>query len=648
MKGKTQSRYKYQCGGTLPANAPTYVEREADQQLLEMLENGEFCYVLNSRQMGKSSLRVRTMNKLQKEGFACAYIDLSPLGKNATADEWYLGIFDELVRKFNLSPKIQSELWWHQNGKLSLPHRLSRFIEEILLVEITSKTIVIFLDEIDSVLELSFNIADFFTLVRYCYNKRADNSDFYRLTFALFGVANPSDLIRDKKSTPFNIGQAIELTGFKINNNTEPLEKGLKDKTSNPHKVLREILYWTGGQPFLTQLICDLVVKSSFTIPEGKEVETIQQLVNKQVIESGKLQDEQVHFKYIRERIFNNKQNASKLLWLYTKILREQKVEADDSDEQTELRLSGLVVKEANILKVYNPIYKNFFNQDWVENELEKLRPHAYGKKIKAWLDSDKQDQSQLLYGDELRRLERWREEQRLGDHDLKFLGDSDKFDNRAQGFFARTINYETAIRRMLSWTNGRENLNESIFKIASNVFQSPKERGDAEWIDNLVRWHLIKDWKTHEQAKPLRKIRNYLLKNQNCDPFWLLFSYRQILQGISFNSSFAEHQELLKSGLVVNKDGELTVHNPIYEAIFDLSWVAKELIDLQPYVKEHSLQSYAEGLAAWLNSGCRDESTLLRGQVLQDSLASIKGQSLREEEEKFLITSQVVNLRVI
>ncbi len=65
--------------------------------------------------------------------------------------------------------------------------------------------------------------------LRFCYNQRAVNPAYNRLTFAIFGVATPPNLIKDKKRTPFNIGTAIELQGFKLEEIC-PLAQGLATK----------------------------------------------------------------------------------------------------------------------------------------------------------------------------------------------------------------------------------------------------------------------------------------------------------------------------------------------------------------------------------------------------------------------------------
>jgi len=414
---------KYYFDGTLPENDPTYVKRKADNELFESLADGQFCYVLSSRQTGKSSLRVKTMSRLKQAGFACSIIDASIDAVNQTKpSQWYANLVSTLSREFNLDFDIGS--WYRQQEWFSPLSRFREFLELILLPQVKNN-VIIFVDEIDSLFALPFPTDDFFAFIRACHNKRVDNPIYKRLTFCLLGVATPSDLIRDKKRTPFNIGKGIELTRFTFEEARVSLTQGFAKKVDNPDHVLSEVLNWTGGQPFLTQKVCQLVLnKTKSSQPD------IKQLVQTYIIENWESQDIPAHLRTIRDRLLADERIASRMLGLYEEILRNGSISADMSEEKVQLRLSGLVAKEDEKLIVYNLIYEKIFERNWIKEKLADLRPKEYASAFNAWVARG-QDDSLLLRGENMEAALRWKEGRSLSSQDQDFIVRSQELDRQ-------------------------------------------------------------------------------------------------------------------------------------------------------------------------------------------------------------------------
>ena len=98
----------FQAGGSLTKEAPSYVERKADQEIYDQLKAGKFCYVLTARQMGKSSLKVRTRQKLQKDGYSCANVDITEIGiSDSTVEQWYFSFLYTIAEELDLEDEME-------------------------------------------------------------------------------------------------------------------------------------------------------------------------------------------------------------------------------------------------------------------------------------------------------------------------------------------------------------------------------------------------------------------------------------------------------------------------------------------------------------------------------------------------------------
>lgn len=160
------------------------------------------------------------------------------------------------------------------------------------------------------------------------------------------------------------------------------------------------------------------------------------QLVRSHLLENWEFHDEPTHLKTIRDRLLSNKPRAGKLLALYQQVLSPNQelqschpgLPTDDSSEQIELRLSGLVVERQGKLTVYNPIYAAIFDLNWVQRVLTGLCPYA--EVLTAWIASDR-DESWLLRGHALQEAQSWAADKSLSDRDYWFLDASRELEKR-------------------------------------------------------------------------------------------------------------------------------------------------------------------------------------------------------------------------
>lgn len=227
-----------------------YVKRNADKELEIIINEMERPgYVLVARQMGKTNLLFNAMRTLKNDNRLLVYVDLS----NAFELErdCYRNIIDNIIEpNENIFGLIENKIFEIRNQDLPPNKEYSKSLRVIL--NHFHGDLIIILDEVDALRSVKYS-DHIFAQIRSNYFSRTNFPMLDKLTYILSGVIEPSELIKDRNKSPFNIGEKIYLDDFSYEEHSEFIEKS---KLAISESDSEYIYSWTNGNPRLTFDIC--------------------------------------------------------------------------------------------------------------------------------------------------------------------------------------------------------------------------------------------------------------------------------------------------------------------------------------------------------------------------------------------------------
>lgn len=331
-----------------------YVKRKADKQLEQIIEDMERPgYVLVARQMGKTNLLLNAMRELKGADRLFAYVDLS--NNFQEERDCYRNIIDNILEpNEHLFNELIPEIFKNRQTTNLPPHK--EYTQELRQVlKIFKGNLIIIMDEIDALRSVSYS-DHIFAQIRSNYFARTNFPEFNNLTYVLSGVIEPTDLIKDKNKSPFNIGEKIYLDDFTLEEHFEFINRGQLKIDSD---ISKEIFSWTNGNPRLTFDICseiEDVVLSGDVITSN----SLANLISKKYL----IQYDIAPIDHIRDIVAKNRT-------VRKAVINIQKGRGIDSLEiKRKLYLYGIIDSniDAERVEIKNKIIKRSLSLEWLES----------------------------------------------------------------------------------------------------------------------------------------------------------------------------------------------------------------------------------------------------------------------------------------
>ncbi|MBR8835917.1 MAG: AAA-like domain-containing protein [Stigonema ocellatum SAG 48.90 = DSM 106950] len=325
--------------GTMDSQSAFYVERPSDSIALETIEQqGVTITIKGPRQMGKSSLLIRTIDAAVHKGKRVAFLDFQLFDKAAltNAELFFHQFCTWLTDELEMADRVD-EYWKMPLGN---SQRCTRYMSRYLLKEIDNP-LVLAMDEVERLFDTDFR-SDFFGMLRSWHNQRATSPIWKRLDLALVTSTEPYQLIDNLNQSPFNVGQVIELEDF-----TPTQIADLNRRHGSPLNPREEqqIMVLLGGHPYLVRLALYLIASQRFSTA---------QVITNATSDHGPFGN------HLRNHLFRL-HDKQELVQGILQVIRQNTC----NDERTFFRLrgAGLVRREGRIVLPRCQLYADFFQE---------------------------------------------------------------------------------------------------------------------------------------------------------------------------------------------------------------------------------------------------------------------------------------------
>jgi hypothetical protein len=326
--------------GLVPLNSLFYVERSPiETDCYEaILRPGSLIRIKAPRQMGKTSLLVRTLDHARSQGFKTVRLSLQEADTKALDDlneflQWFCA---SVTEELDLEDQL-ADYWKNARG---IVRRCKRYFEHYLLTTL-DQPIVLGLDEVDQVFEHPKIALDFFGMLRE-WHEDGKVSPLWRNLHLVIVHSKEVYIPLNIHRSPFNVGLPVELRQLNVGEIATLIDKHQLTFTAPQQQQLIELV---GGHPYLLRA-------ALYQLARGRI--SLSQLLTEAPTEGGLYSD------HLRRHLLNLEAD-SQLVAAFRQVIREYRPVQIGSTEAFKLSSMGLVKYQGNEVVPLCELYRQYF-----------------------------------------------------------------------------------------------------------------------------------------------------------------------------------------------------------------------------------------------------------------------------------------------